>query len=157
MQMDATAALHSILNAAGKTPVMNALAAEIVLRLECADVHTLPEHLSGTLNFHCDSLSRLSQGAAIPDVLLDIPRETVKDRSASFFWAWPRALGVRTERVALNACGPGDCVSREGPTSQPLARPDVQLHSRARVRARQAREEQALHKDEEEVEHRQFQ
>ena len=66
-------------------------------------------------------------------------------------------MATRTEKIALTACGPGDYVSREGPTSQPWARPDVQLHSRARVRARQAQEEQDLHRDEEEVEHRQFQ
>ena len=155
--MDATAALCTIMKSAGKTPVMNALAAEVVIRLECADVHTLPEHLAGTLNFQCDALSRLSQGAAIPSTLLTIPRVIPKDRSTSFFWAWPRSMGSRTEKVALHACGPDDYVNREGPTSQPLARPDVQLHSRARVRARQAQEEQALHKDEEEVEHRQFQ
>ena len=146
-QMDATAALFTILKSSGKTPVMNAMAAEIALRLECADVQTLPEHLSGTLNFQCDALSRLSQGAPIPDVLVNLPRETPKERSEQFFWAWPRTMGTRTEKVALSACGPGDSVRGVGPSSQPSARPGVQLLSRAKATAKRARKAEVDPKD----------
>ena len=65
-QMDATAALHTAARGAGRTPVMNALAAELAIRMESANAIILPEHLSGTLNFECDALRRLSQGAGTP-------------------------------------------------------------------------------------------
>ena len=128
-----------MMKAAGKTPVMNALAAEVALRLECAGVQTLPEHLSGTLNFQCDALSRLSQGASIPTVLQDVPRAVPKDRSSHFFWAWPRTLSTVTGKVVLNACGPGDSVKVAGPSLPPSGRPGVRLRSKARASAKRAR------------------
>ncbi|CAK0883204.1 unnamed protein product, partial [Prorocentrum cordatum] len=66
LQTDATAALFSAARLAGRTPLMNALAAELALRFESANVHVSLEHVAGTLNFECDALSRISQGAAIP-------------------------------------------------------------------------------------------
>ena len=87
IQMDATAALHAVMRAAGRTPAMNAIASEIALRLEIAGVQFLPEHLSGTLNFDCDALSRLhKEGIEVPKKLVGIPRTTPKDRVQSFFW-----------------------------------------------------------------------
>ena len=50
-QSDSTTTLYAVLHASGKTPAMNALAAEIALRLECANVFTVPEHVAGRLNF----------------------------------------------------------------------------------------------------------
>ncbi|CAK0840856.1 unnamed protein product, partial [Prorocentrum cordatum] len=66
LQTDATAALFSAARLAGRTPHMNALAAELALRFESANVHVSLEHVAGTLNFECDALSRISQGAEIP-------------------------------------------------------------------------------------------
>ena len=46
---------------------MNAIASEIAPCLEIAGVQFLPEHLSGTLNFDCDALSRLhKEGIEVP-------------------------------------------------------------------------------------------
>ena len=92
VQTDATAALHDVARMAGRTPAMNALSAELALRFESAQVHFWAEHLNGTLNFECDALSRLSQGAAIPGILRRVPQAKTRPRSADFFWAWPRAL-----------------------------------------------------------------
>ena len=87
IQMDATAALHAIMRAAGRTPAMNAIAAEVALRLEVAGVHLLPEHLSGTLNFDCDALSRLQKkGIDIPEKLIKVPRHIPKPRVPGYFW-----------------------------------------------------------------------
>ena len=55
LQLDATAALHSILRASGRTPAMNAVAAEVAIRLTIAQIELQGEHLSGTLNFECDA------------------------------------------------------------------------------------------------------
>ncbi len=59
LQTDATAALYDATRMAGRAPAMYALAAELALRFESAQVHMAPEHLSGTLNYACDALSRL--------------------------------------------------------------------------------------------------
>ena len=114
---------------------MNALAAEIALRLECADVQTAPEHLSGTLNFTCDALSRLSEGAAMPAILAGIQRDHPRPRCKAFFWAWPRSLCSDKARTTPHACGPGDCVKGEGLTLRPLARPAAQRRLKEKVRA----------------------
>ena len=92
LQTDATAALPDAARLAGRTPAMNAIAAELALRLECAHVQAVPEHLSGTLNFQCDALSRMALGAALPAALAGVPRVSPRSPEASFFWAWPRAL-----------------------------------------------------------------
>ena len=86
IQLDATAALHAIMRSAGRTPAMNAIAAEIALRLEIAGVQLLPEHLAGTLNFDCDALSRLGKDFKAPAKLNSVKRDTPKQRVASFFW-----------------------------------------------------------------------
>jgi hypothetical protein len=92
VQTDPLAALYDIAKGAGRTPAMNALAAEIALRFESAQVHSASEHISGTLNFQCDALSRLSQGAAVPTSLRAVPQASARPRSASFFWAWTKEL-----------------------------------------------------------------
>jgi hypothetical protein len=92
VQTDATAALHDVQRLAGRTPAMNAMSAELAIRFESAQVHVKAEHFNGTLNFECDALSRLAQGAAMPGILKGVPRAVPRQRCAAFFWAWPRAL-----------------------------------------------------------------
>jgi len=87
LQADATAALFTATRLAGRTPAMNAIAVEIAIRMESADVTLSPEHLRGTLNFECDALSRLAQGAAVPEILQNVPRTLPKSRRQQFFWA----------------------------------------------------------------------
>ena len=90
LQLDATAALHSILRSSGRTPVMNAIAAEVSLRLEIGQVELQGEHLTGTLNFECDALSRLVQeNKKIPQSLTNVRRDVVPHRGPEFFWGWP--------------------------------------------------------------------
>ena len=72
---------------AGRTPAMNAIAVEIAIRLESAEVTLSPEHLRGALNFECDALSRLAQGAAIPERLQGVQRSLPRPRQQQFFWA----------------------------------------------------------------------
>ena len=130
-QLDATAALHASARGAGRTPYMNALAAELTLRLESAAVSMVPEHLCSTLNFECDALSRLAQGASVPRTLDGALRVFPRLLSPDFFWAWPRSL-LRTRGQAV-ACGLGAC-GRVGETSQPLAQHGLKPNSRARAR-----------------------
>jgi len=87
LQADATAALFSAARLAGRTPAMNAIAVEIAIRMESAEVTLSPEHLRGALNFECDALSRLAQGAAVPERLQNVPRTLPKPRRQQFFWA----------------------------------------------------------------------
>ena len=87
LQADATAALFSAARLAGRTPAMKAIAVEIAIRLESADVSLSPEHLPGALNFECDALNRLAQGAAIPERLQEVQRSSSKPRQRQFFWA----------------------------------------------------------------------
>ena len=102
IQTDATAALFNVERMAGRTPAMNSITAEIVLRLEAADVMSTPEHVPGVLNFTCDALSRLSQGAKIPPQLAHLPRVWPRPRLPSFFWTWPKNLKyVQLQDVAL--------------------------------------------------------
>ena len=92
LQLDATAALHSILRASGRTPAMNAIAAEIALRLEIGKIELQAEHLTGTLNFDCDALSRLAmEGKKVPQKLVSVRRDVVPHRGPSFFWGWPES------------------------------------------------------------------
>ena len=60
-------------------------AAEIALRLECANVFTVPEHVADTLNFDCDALSRLSEGAQLPAILGNVRCDVPKPRQPGFF------------------------------------------------------------------------
>ena len=94
IQMDATAALHAAARGAGRTPVMNAIAAELALRMESAGASAVPEHLCGTLNFECDALSRLSQGAEVPHALAKVQRIEPRKLGPSFFLAWPKDRAI---------------------------------------------------------------
>lgn len=70
---------------------MNSLCAEIILRVECAGIFLEEEHYNGAINFESDALSRLEKGAQIPERLASVPRLTLSERSAQFYWAWPKA------------------------------------------------------------------
>ena len=71
---------------------MNAIAAEIALRLEIGKVEFQAEHLTGTLNFDCDALSRLAmEGKKVPQKLVAVRRDVVPHRGPSFFWGWPES------------------------------------------------------------------
>ena len=96
MQTDATAALFAAARLAGRTLAMNVLAVELAVRLESAQVGLAPENLRGTLNVECDALSRLSQGAKVPDRLRHVPRSSPKPRSQAFFWV--RSLAPSTKK-----------------------------------------------------------
>ncbi len=101
LQTDATAALYDATCMAGRTPAMKALAADLALRFESAQVHMAPEHLSGTLNSACDALSRLSTGKAkVPAALAGVARATPRLRLPAFFWAWPRTLLEQSDAVS---------------------------------------------------------
>ena len=92
VQADATAVLFAAQRMAGRTAPMNALAAEIALRLESAQVNLNTEHFRATLNYSCDALSRLSQGAKVPQRLLTVSRCWPRPRRAQFFWGWPKEM-----------------------------------------------------------------
>ena len=92
LQSDATAALFASRREAGRTPAMNALCAEIALRVEVAAIQLKHEHYVAVLNFEADALSRLSRGATMPSRLAHVERPLVPARSFSSFWAWPREL-----------------------------------------------------------------
>ena len=92
LQTDATAALFAAARSAGRTAPMNALAVEIALRLECASVVVEHEHLEATLNFHCDALSRLSEGHEVPAAVRHIEPDSLPARGPEFWWAWTSEL-----------------------------------------------------------------
>ena len=92
VQSDATAALFATRRGAGRTPAMNAICAEIALRLEAFSLPLDVEHFHSVINFECDALSRLAQGAKIPGRLSGLPRLEPRPRLPQFFWAWPRSL-----------------------------------------------------------------
>lgn len=105
LQADATAALYAAARLAGRTAAMNAIAVEIAIRLESAQVCLSPEHLRGALNFECDALSRLAQGAAVPERLLHVSRSSPKPRRQQFFWA--AFHPTLRESPAAQECGQG--------------------------------------------------
>jgi len=84
---------------AGRTPAMNALAAELGLRLHYHGIALSPEHFRGEINFECDALSRLSQGAQIPASLDGIQRAVPPMRGRDMFWAWPRDMVTEIQIV----------------------------------------------------------
>ena len=74
------------------------------------------------------------------EILQEVQREVPKERSAQFFWAWPRTLSISTASATLTACGPDDSVKVVEPNLRPLVRPGVQLLSRAKAKARRLHE-----------------
>ena len=71
-------------------------------------INMMVEHYEGVINFEADALSRLSQGAQIPERLLNITRQPLQPRVASFFWAWPREVMEKSSSAAaLEETGQG--------------------------------------------------
>ena len=91
------------MQASGKTPAVNALAAKIALRLECANIFTVPEHVAGKLNCDCDAFSRISQRAQRLAILNNLRRDVPKPRQPDFFGGWLAAL-LRNWQRQSNAC-----------------------------------------------------
>ena len=119
-QSDSTATLYAVMHASGKTPSY-ALAAEIALRLECANVFTVPEHVAGTLNFDCDALSRLSEGAQCQRSWAMCGAMYQCHGSLASFGRWPATLLIGRQRQS-SARGPGASGKRVRTASQSLAR-----------------------------------
>eukprot|EP00974_Lingulodinium_polyedra_P018164 1758655-Lingulodinium_polyedra.AAC.1 len=75
IEADSASALAIALKLASPKPVLNALAAEIVLTLEACKIEVLVgTHYRGTLNVLADALSRLAEGAEVPRALRGVPR-----------------------------------------------------------------------------------
>ena len=105
---------------------MGALAAVIAQRLECANVFTVPEHVAGALNFDCDALSWLSEGAQLPAILGNVRRDVPKTWKPGFFWG-RRAELLAGRQMQSGARGPGASGKRvrtaavRGPAKRTLA------------------------------------
>ena len=96
---------------------MYALAAELALTFESAQVHTVAVHLSGTLNYECDALSRLTKGEAkVPAMLDKVERARPRPRQLAFSWAWPPALLERASAVDPITTGQGASRKRGAPS-----------------------------------------
>ena len=181
-QSDSTATLYAVMHASGKTPAMNALAAEIALRLEslyavmhhecarsgdrfatrapvcshacfrqnsshecarsgdrfatrvCQRLHSTRAR-GVALNFDCDALSRLSEGAQLPAILGNVRRDVPKPRQPGFFWGWPATLLFGCQRQS-SACGLGASGKRVRTALQSLARQSAQRLSRAKLKGK---------------------
>ena len=82
--------------AQGKTQLMNAIAAEIAIRLECARVLLGREHFQETLNIQCDALSRISEGANIPSCVSEARCDTRETRSAFILLGVAATISVQS-------------------------------------------------------------
>ena len=74
---------------ASSTPTMNALAAEVSIKMEELRCEVLlGGHVPGTLNFVADALSRLASDKELPKSLHDCNRRKVPSRGQAFYRAW---------------------------------------------------------------------
>ena len=73
---------------------MNSITSEVAVPLEAHDITITPEHIASVLNFECQALCRLSQGAAVSGRLTAILPSSPRARSPSFSWAWPKAINT---------------------------------------------------------------
>ncbi|CAE8696540.1 unnamed protein product, partial [Polarella glacialis] len=83
IESDSTSALQASMTLRAHSPQMNRLSGEVALELEANGLDLLwGAHISGADNYLADALSRLSQGASVPECLRDaewldaIPRDT---------------------------------------------------------------------------------
>ena len=93
LQADNTATIRAAMVLKSPTATMNAIASEISLRLDKMKATIdVTEHIPGLLNFVADSLSRLSQGAKLPDVLDAAVRfeAPMRTRDSGFLLCWPQ-------------------------------------------------------------------
>eukprot|EP00971_Amphidinium_carterae_P269796 5352379-Amphidinium_carterae.1 len=71
---------------------MNALAAELGIRVEAFGFQFELEHFRGHLNHAADALSRLAEGASVPAWLSGVAQARLPERSFNWFRAWPPNL-----------------------------------------------------------------
>ena len=95
LQGDAVAALTAAINLTGRTPLLNALAAEVALQLELNRWDCLfGEHVRSELNVEADKLSRLwddvTVSQVVPGTLQNVVRICAPPRDSAFMIAWPQ-------------------------------------------------------------------
>ena len=84
-------ALEAALQYKSRKELIKQIAAEISLRLDRMRSELQSAiHVPGALNFEADSLSRLSVGKSVPEVLKRARRYDAPNRDASFWLAWPQ-------------------------------------------------------------------
>ena len=88
IESDIWAALNATMKMASSTPSMNALGAEIGIRMASYRAYFQVAHVPGVCNVECDALSRLSCGYQVPASLLEVARTGGTSRRGSFFLAW---------------------------------------------------------------------
>ena len=82
---DSKAALGAASRLRSPAALMGALAAEIALALESLGMELVEvKHIPGTSNKSADALSRLSEGAALPQMLDHVPRLPAPDCETAF-------------------------------------------------------------------------
>ena len=90
IESDSVAALCAALELKGRSPLMNALASEVMLRLEEYNLEAVvAKHIPGVMNFLADALSRLSAGKELPESLAKVRRVPSPVRDEKFWRAWP--------------------------------------------------------------------
>ena len=93
LQTDNTATMTAAMAMKSPTGTMNAIAAEMSLRLDRrrANFH-VAEHIPGLLNFIADALGRLGTGAKLPECLDTARRFSAPSRSreSGFLLCWPQ-------------------------------------------------------------------
>ena len=93
LQTDNTATMRASMVLKSPTATMNAIASEIALRLDKNRItFDISEHIPGLLNYIADSLSRLSEGAKLPECLEAAQRFSAPSRSrdSGFLICWPQ-------------------------------------------------------------------
>ena len=91
LQVDNTATLSAAMLLKSSSPVMNAVAAEVSLRIDRLRTSLeFAEHIPGALNFLADALSRLTAGAKLPEVLVTAVRFPAPSRSGDVWRTWPQ-------------------------------------------------------------------
>ena len=97
LQGDAVATLTAAINLTGRTPLLNALAAEVALQLELNRRDcSFKERVRSELNVEAGKLSRLWDDVTVSQVVPDSPQNAVRifapPRNSAFMIAWPQYL-----------------------------------------------------------------
>ena len=93
IQTDNTATMRASMVLKSPTATMNAIASEISLRIDrYRTIFEIAEHIPGLLNHIADSLSRLSEGAKLPECLEAAQRFPApsRTRDSGFLICWPQ-------------------------------------------------------------------
>jgi hypothetical protein len=89
IESDSTSALQASMTLRAHSPQMNRLSGEVALELEANGLDLLwGAHISGADNYLADALSRLSQGASVPECLRDAEWLDAIPRDTNFYRAW---------------------------------------------------------------------